>query len=267
MNYINKLIKNFIPPVVLKTATGFFYGWSGNYESWKEASEKCTGYDSDIIIEKVKNALLKVKNGEAVYERDSVIFDKIHYSFPLLSALSYVALKNNSKLNVLDFGGSLGSSYFQNRTFLEKIADFNWCIVEQEHFVTEGKKTFADEKLHFYYDIDSCLKEHSVNILVLSSVIQYIEKPYEFIDFLTSKNIDYVLIDRTPLMLSGADRLTIQTVPKNIYKAKYPCWLLNQDKVLLSFLKSYEIIFDTELSEAININNAAYKSFFLKRKV
>ena len=35
----------------------------------------CNGYDSMMdILEKVLSATLKVKNGESVYERDSVIF-------------------------------------------------------------------------------------------------------------------------------------------------------------------------------------------------
>jgi hypothetical protein len=51
--------------------------WQGDFQSWNEAQSKTTGYDSEIILEKCKNALLKVKSGEAVYERDSVLFDSI----------------------------------------------------------------------------------------------------------------------------------------------------------------------------------------------
>ncbi|MES2139762.1 MAG: methyltransferase, TIGR04325 family [Bacteroidota bacterium] len=266
MSKFNTIIKDLIPPIIVKQARSLFYGWSGNYSTWQHASSKCTGYDTAIIFNKVKNAILKVKNGEAVYERDSILFDKVHYSFPLLSALSYVALRNNNKLNILDFGGSLGSSYYQNRHLYNELSEFNWCIVEQKHFVTEGEKTFADQHLHFYYDIDTCMKDYRIDILLLSSVLQYIEEPYKLLDFILSKNIEYIIIDRTPLLLEGKDRITIQTVPKNIYEAKYPCWLLNEKNIQNKFLSKYEMIFDTELSEAIHLNNAAYKSFFFKRK-
>jgi putative methyltransferase (TIGR04325 family) len=266
MSNFKSTLKSLIPPVVLTSLSRLFYGWSGNYSTWEEASKKCSGYDSDIIINKVKESLLKVKSGEAVYERDSVIFDKVHYSFPLLSALSYVALRNGNKLNVLDFGGSLGSSYYQNRTFFNGAQEFNWSIVEQKHFVTEGQKYFSDNHLHFYYDIDSCLNEQRVNVLLLSSVLQYIEKPYELIAFLNSKKFQYVIIDRAPLLLEGKDRITIQKVHKSIYEAKYPCWLLNQENVKKAFLEEYELVFDVELEETIHVNNAAYKAFFFKRK-
>ena len=260
------LIKELIPPLVLKKITGLFYGWTGNYSSWKEASAQTSGYDTEIIFDRVKNALLKVKNSEAVYERDSVLFDQVHYSFPLLSALSLVALKNNGKLNVLDFGGSLGSSYYQNRIFFKDLEQFNWCIVEQKHFVEEGKKSFADNNLDFFYDVDSCMQNHRVDVLLLSSVLQYLEKPYEFLDFILTKNIPYIIIDRTPMLMEAPDRITIQTVPKNIYEAKYPCWILNEIKVVNHIQKAYDLVFEQTTEEAININGAAYKAFFFKKK-
>jgi putative methyltransferase (TIGR04325 family) len=260
------LLKELIPPLVLKKITGLFYGWKGNYPSWSAATEKASGYDSEIILNRVKSALLKVKSGEAVYERDSVIFDKVHYSFPLLSALSQIALKNNRKLNVLDFGGSLGSSYYQNKAFFADLEQFNWCIVEQKHFVEEGKKTFADKNLHFFYDIDSCTQQHTIDVLLLSSVLQYLEKPYEFIDSILAKNIPYIIIDRAPMLAEGDDRITLQTVPKAIYEAKYPCWILNEKKVLNALLKQYDLVFEQQTEETINISGAAFKAFFLKKK-
>lgn len=260
------LIKQLIPPIFIKYITGIFYGWTGDFASWKEARDKSTGYDSDIILNKVKHALLKVKNGEAAYERDSVIFDKIQYSFPLLSALSLIALKNNGKLNVLDFGGSLGSSYYQNKNKFESLEQFNWCVVEQSHFVEEGKKNFANNNLHFFYDIKSCLDTYKIDVLLLSSVLQYLEKPYVFLDDIFTKNFEYIIIDRAPLLENNDDRITIQTVPKNIYEAKYPCWILNEKKLMDYILKHYDLEFEHQSEETININGASFKSFFFKRK-
>mgnify|MGYP001500873774 CR=1 FL=1 len=48
-----------------------------------------------------------VKNGEAVYERDLVLFDYIEFYWPVLSGVMWVAARNNGRLNVLDYGGSL----------------------------------------------------------------------------------------------------------------------------------------------------------------
>jgi len=68
----------------------------------------------------------------------------------------YAAAKSEGVLKVLDFGGSLGSTYFQNRKFLDSLKDVVWCVVEQKHFVDVGKVDFEDSRLKFYYDIESC---------------------------------------------------------------------------------------------------------------
>ncbi len=261
------MIKDFLPPIAVRLLTGLLYGWSGNYSTWQEAQKKCPGYNSDIIFNKVKNALLKVKNGEAVFERDSVLFDKVQYSFPLLSALSQAALNSNLKLNVLDFGGSLGSAYFQNRNLFKHIEEFKWNIIEQEHFVTEGKKTFENNELSFYYTIDECLMNQKINVLLLGSVLQYIKKPYNLLDDLLSKKMEYIIIDRTPVFVSDDERITIQKVPKKIYEAQYPCRILSENKIIDKITKSgYELIFDSESNERMNLKEAHLKGYFFKLK-
>ena len=108
---ISTFLKYYIPPILydaIDKLLNYKYGWKGNYKTWQAALDNSSGYDSDLILQKVKDATLKVKKGEAVYERDSVLFDEIEYSWPLLSGLMLAAAKRNGELNVLDFGGSLG---------------------------------------------------------------------------------------------------------------------------------------------------------------
>ena len=90
-----------------------------------------TGYDGPAILAKTREAGLKVKRGEAAYERDSVLFDQVEHSFPLLAGLLRAALSQQGELVVLDFGGALGSTYLQCREFLTPLKRLVWCIVEQ----------------------------------------------------------------------------------------------------------------------------------------
>lgn len=243
------------------------YGYSGDYSYWSEALASCSGYDAAIILEKVKESLLKVKAGQAVYERDSVLFDTIQYSWPLLAGLLRAASNNNNRLSVLDFGGSLGSSYYQNKDFLSVLDDLRWCIVEQKHFVECGKQYFEDENLRFYYDIPSCLAEGKINVVILSSVLPYIEKPYELIDTIVDYEIDCIIVDRTPILLSGgSDRLTIQKVPPYIYKASYPAWFFNKAKFLKHFQRRYRIVAEFTSTDKVNIHSKFIGMIFDKYK-
>lgn len=258
-----KVIKDLLPPVFLRKISGLFYGWHGNYSSWNEAKRKSDGYDSLSILEKVKNSSLKVKNGLAVYERDSLIFDHIEYSFPLLAGLLWISARNNSKLNVLDFGGSLGSTYFQNKLFLDALADVNWCIVEQPELVKTGIENFEDQRLHFFYSIDECLKSYEIDVVILSSVLQYLEEPYKLIDEIISIHPEIIIVDRTPF-INGNDRITIQKVNPKIYKGTYPCWFFNKEKFISSLCSHYNLVFDFDALDKANIS-AEFKGFVFRK--
>jgi len=254
---IIKIAKDITPPILLdiylkhflKTADVF----GGNYKTWNEACKASGGYDSDVILNKVKDALLKVKNGEAVYERDSVLFDEVEYSWPLLAGLLWIASRNGNRLNLVDFGGSLGSSYYQNRKFLAHLPELKWNIVEQKKFVECGKRYFEDEHLKFYYNVDDCLKEQHADAILLSSVIQYLEKPYDLLREVIHKRFKYIIIDRTAFIDTGDDRITVQKVPPEIYQASYPAWFFNRQKFLDYFSGEYELIADFESNDRADI--------------
>jgi len=238
-------LKQWIPPILLnlyreriKGGSGF----TGNYTSWLEASGDASGYDADVILKKVETALLQVKNGRAAYERDSVLFEQMEYPFPLLAVLLQVALNNEAHLHVLDFGGSLGSTYFQCRDFLYAVKHLQWCIVEQEQFVQRGRALFETEELHFHYSISDCIKLFQPDVVLLSSVIQYVQKPYELLEIVQNTDAPYLVIDRTPFSRADQDRLCVQHVTPPIYSASYPCWILSESKVESVLNQHYRLV-------------------------
>lgn len=236
---MKQFIKSLIPPIlldILRRLKNSKYGWKGDYANWRDAQANSTGYDTDKILKTVKNSLLKVKNGEAVYERDSVIFEEIQYSWPLLAGLMFAAAKSGGALKVLDFGGSLGSTYYQNKKFLDKLDDVSWSIVEQKHFVEVGKKEFENERVKFYDDVGECVKNEQPNVLVLSGVLQYIEKPYELLDEILEYNFEFILIDRMPFSKNN-EKIKLQIVPPSIYEASYPCRFFDEAQFINYFEK------------------------------
>ena len=270
MNYRN-ILKDVIPPVFLRMsnrANNKSSGdliWAGRFNSWQDAKDHGKGYNSGIILEKVKLATLKVKNGEAVYERDSVLFDEVQYAWPLLAALLKIASERNGKLNVLDFGGSLGSSYFQNRDFLNLGANLKWNIIEQEHFVDCGKAGFEDDSLKFYYDIESCLEQNNPDVLLLSGVLQYLDDPFQWISKFTSHSINYIIVDRTAFVEGD----TFITVQKGSEHVDYPAWFFNKPEFIKKWI-GYEKIAEfpdhTTAPVYIDLQRCYWAGFFLAKK-
>jgi putative methyltransferase (TIGR04325 family) len=265
---LKKIIKEFIPPILLRLRAGKCpSALDGNFSSWDEAVKVSTGYDSEIIFNRVKEAALKVNKGEAICERDSVLFDEIQYSWAVLAGLLKAAVGNSGRLSVLDFGGSLGSSYFQCRGFLKELKELRWNIVEQHKFVNCGRELFENEHLRFYFDVEECLKHEKPDVVLFSSVIQYITDPYRLIESIVTHNFRHIIFDITPFHWADHDIITVQHVPPSIYPASYPFRIFSLDNFLDLFIGKYEKLaqFHSLAFPPLNDRGGQYLGFIFER--
>jgi putative methyltransferase (TIGR04325 family) len=242
------LLKQLFPPI-LNTLRwySFKYGWKGNYKAFNDAKVKCSGYDEDHILNRIADATAKVKNGEIAYERDGIIHDKVQLNFHLLNVLLLVASRNNNKLTIIDFGGSLGTSYYQNIKYLSHLTELDWCIIEQPKFVEVGKKSFENEHIKFYYSLEECFSVHpKPDLLLISSALQYMPEPYELLRQIQSYQIPYLMLDLVGYNDKAEDRITIQYVPPVFYgiEASYPCTFFNRQKLEAQLEENYDKAFD-----------------------
>jgi putative methyltransferase (TIGR04325 family) len=211
--------------------------YRGNYSCWEEAAKACKeGYAQRSILEKVKAATQEVICGSAVFERDSVTFHHEEYNWPLLSVLWREGKTQGKPFAVLDFGGALGSAYFQNRKLLQGIEGLHWCVVEQPHYVACGRELFETECLRFYPTISECLEREHVAVALFSSVLAYLPDPWKVLSDVTRASVETIMIDQTQVLDRGTtDRIVVQSVPSYIYRAQYPMRLFTQasiDRVL-----------------------------------
>ena len=263
---LRAFIKDWCPPALLRWLRALYshtngsglIEFTGNYPTWQKASADASGYAAPDILEKARQAMLKVKRGEVACERDTVTFDQIEYSYPLLAHLLSAAGRNGERLRVLDFGGALGSSYYQNRACLAHLNELHWMVVEQAHFVTCGKAEFSDGKLEFYETITAATEEGQPDLVLLSSVLQYLEHPRQWIEKIKAAGARWILVDRSPMLFELPTRLTLQTVPPSIYRASYPCWIFNEQTLISWFSPQYRLAdqFDANIGSTIFLKNA-----------
>ncbi len=238
--------KEWLPPKVTRRIKHFTgtdgIRFEGDFATWEQAAARCKGYDSEEILAKVLAATLKVKRGEAAFERDSVLFDEIEYSWPVLAGLMWAAAQDRGGLSVLDFGGALGSTYFQHQELLQALPRIRWNVVEQSHYVQAGQRHIQNEQLRFYPTIDASLADSKPNVILLSSVLQYLPEPFSVLDKLSKCNATLMIIDRTPFSFESIDRLVIQHVPSKIYSANYPMWIFAHDKFYSHISSKWKIL-------------------------
>ena len=107
------------------------------------------------------------------------------------------------------------------------------------------------------------------DLIILSSVLQYLESPREVIKKICSLNCKYIVIDRTPTTSLQNDFIALQTVPKEIYNASYPSWMFSEEKLLSEF-NNYQVeaTFNSGFTNSINLNNQKvdWKGYILKIK-
>lgn len=268
---MRKFLQEIVPPLVRRRVWRIIhpYGFFGNYATWEAARKHSAGYDSDRILEKVRDGMRKVRDGEAAFERDSVLFDRILYSWFLLSGLLWIASKEGNRMNLLDFGGSLGGTYYQNRAFLNHLEEIRWGIVEQEKFVECGKREFENKHLKFYSTLEECVVEQKPNTILLCSVLQYIEEPYLLLNKIADLDFQYVIIDRTPFLSGKLDRITVQRVPPSVYDAVIPAWILNYEKTISHLSRYFDVIGENESMESIHLDHQELplKGVLLKKKM
>lgn len=238
--------------------------FSGNYPSWKEAREASAGYDGQTIHDVVLAGARAVRDGRAAFERDGVTFAVPEFVWPVAAALLGEAAKAKGRLRVLDFGGSLGSFYFQHRRLFRGL-DVRWAIVEQPAFVETGEREFADECLSFHTNIRQASDAVAPSVVLFSSVLNYLEHPHDVIDEVVRGGFGAVIIDRTALALDQQDRLTVQQSPQHVYAASYPAWLFKRSGLLGHFAADYEMVAEFQCAET-GVAGAQFAGFYFARR-
>lgn len=268
MTLLSGFLKPLVPPLVLDLVNGFrnrtFIGPFQDWESARSAS-RC---DYSRLLEDVKQSLLKVVQGEAACVVDSVSLSEAQYNWPLLAMLLKAANDNAGSLRVLDFGGSLGTVYFQNRKLLRGLNRLSWCVLEQPSFVEAGRELFQNEELSFHRS-DECAGVEAADLILVSGVLQYLEDPFSVLKELFHKSARYVVVDRTPFILSAKrDLLTVQKLPKHMHEAGFPHWFFSKRNFLeFCTAQGYDLIAEFEGYKCLpaNVKDSAYCGFVFER--
>lgn len=244
---MKRLARTLLPVGVrlaLRRLAGDVTRYSGPYATWQAAMADATGYSADVIARRVLHAARQVADGRAAYEQDSVLFDAPSAPERLLRVLALAREGASAPVSVLDFGGSLGSLYYRARPFLASGEVSSWTVCEQPAFVRLGHE-FEDGVLRF---VDDPARAGHSNVLILSSVLPYLEEPIRILEGLARLGPDWILIDRTPLSPDADWHLFDQHVPASIYRAAYPVWLI-PGRSIETALHGYSLVDQSELAD------------------
>jgi putative methyltransferase (TIGR04325 family) len=187
--------------------------FEGPFASWTLAVAQSETWDAPEITElSLRSALVAF----AARLLNDPVYSHTMIAFLLLAA------SRDGGLNIIDFGGGLGSGYFQNARLLRLMSSsVRWNIVERPIFVKLGIEHFQNDALRFYSSLSEAIARSKSNSLIFSGSFQYIEEPFALIDEAARSAIRILAFDRTLTWGKPDDGIFLQHPPKTHYRATY----------------------------------------------
>ena len=220
--------------------------YTGPFASWCEASNNASGYDTDEIFNKVSKSAYMVEKGLAKYERDGVLFHERDYDRELLAYIIAAIPSKGQVINVLDYGGGLGSTFYKNKDFFsDNCISCEWNVIEQKRFVEFGKKNLECENLKFCYSLKDVMFKKKFDFILFGSSIQYIQDNMEILTECMSLGAKYICLNKTPI---GIGSIIVERVKEPIYNAQYPMEIFEEDTLLKVFETNGYVLIDKWLS-------------------
>lgn len=248
-------------------------GWrwfEGDFASWAEARAAAGGgYDAGEIVERVLAATRAVRDGRAAFERDGVAFPRRIGEDGLVAALRTVAAASGGRLRVVDFGGSLGTTWWRHRGELADLRDVRWDVVEQPAFVAAGRAQLGGTGLRFFASVAEAGGAAEHDALLASTSLQYLPDPPAEIARWVAAGFAWIVLNNVPLHARRPDRLAVQRVPPEIYPASYPVWFFNRERLLGRFAADYDVVREFASEAVWPVGWRQYRStgLLLRRRV
>ena len=205
---MKKIIKQLIPPLGIKIIKKIIFPKTIQYEKYEDVVNVTKEeYDND--------ELSKVVSVKTKIYIDKLYKQEIPIGYEEQKLLSLFCLNENRSFKVLDVGGGSGIHYHIVKSHYN--LELNWTILETSEMVKSNKNNNFQE-LNFTDNINS-IKDVKFDLIYLSSVIQYLPEPYNFLEKIFSLKSNKIIITRTPFKNQGEEYFTVQ---KSLYSENGP---------------------------------------------
>lgn len=250
--------------VIIRGLLSPILGFSSS-ESWDHAHRKTAGYEGSSTIQSLRRRISKLDSLDE-FEPDP----RAYQVAAAVRAISNDFSHDNGRISVLDVGGSFGEYFFYLSQLVPELT-FDWVVLE----TLEHNKIIPNTLKNFpgltFVDSRSTLSAH-FDIAFLSSVIQYVEDPFQLLE-LISKKSKYIILNRLPLSKFTKHRVAIQRPSLFGISGSYPVhifseslfknwlhnigevvqeWTVEQDSAVLRFelIKNYGLMIDTQITSS-----------------
>ncbi len=201
-------------------------------KNWESAVSGSSGYQSPQTINTIEGS-------DPVVDEDTTKHNFLGSRYfqvasAILSGLNLEKLESDTTIRVLDIGGGLGEYFFLLHDNLPNLK-FEWLILETPALCQLAKTKHANSPGVSWTDAlnDS---NQTFDIVLLSSVIQYVEKPFDLIETAMQK-APLLILNRLPLSTHAHNLVCIQRPGLLETKGSYPVHILSE-RLFMSYLSA-----------------------------
>lgn len=201
-NY-KSILKDWVPPIIAKTGVKLFSldpSERKTYPSYAAALQECgnpEGYELDNIVKLEYLRTKKVK--QELEQNHSTKLD----ATDLKGLVSVSAIAGKKQITVIDLGGGCGRHFFYTRKYLSSDVHLKWYVVETPAMCNYGRQ-LANDELQFRDNLIDTIKEAGhIDMIYASGVLQCVDRPWEFLEQITTCGADYIFFHRLALSLKN----------------------------------------------------------------
>ena len=244
---VSPAIRRWIPPRAIALVDYLSRGRSGLAQlvpSWDDARAGSNSYDTEFILQRVRDATERTRQSgnTSSVERDGSILVDAEPPMPLVACLLRSTRVDADAITVIDFGGALGTTYRQCAKLLSVVRGLRWHVVEQPGFVKCGRAEYQTSTIQFFDTIDEAVLASRPDVFLFSSVLQYLDDPYQVLARAIELKPRAIIIDRTPVSDLVLDTYTIQYVPSESGSIRLPFRIFGKDKLVQQLRPGYDKI-------------------------
>jgi putative methyltransferase (TIGR04325 family) len=195
-------------------------------DSWNTAVAKSVGYESTSVVGPVVEATRQLRDEW----QDAVLATSRYQQVAtgMLYCIAQSALKPSQTIRVLDFGGGGADYFYQFQKFAPHF-NFDWTVLETPALAKAMQRELGQDHANVRW-VDSFEKTiETYDVILCSSVLQYLEKPFEVLAELVKKS-QFLILNRIPLVDTAEHFVAVQRIVTKRKRGSYPAHFFSESK-------------------------------------
>ena len=249
---MRKLLRSPVVKVVARWANKEPFIWDGIYDSFDQVPVAGDGFASEAWLadmERYTSSAVRPLRNDRVGVPENVP------QYHALLALLVASLRaEGRRVRVLDFGGGMGIGAANLRRSMEATSALEYFIVDNEESCERGRRLLREFPwVRFMPELPAAPQDVGpVEVVVLSGVLQFVEKYEELLDRLARFAPSFWLFTFVP----AGEIPTFASAQLNVPGSVLPVWFFNLEELIEKVeAHGFQLIFKSALDRVFDMSN------------